>query len=125
MQDISGSTKASQKFLEIYTVADGVTTRIDYSFRLREMFEPALGKLVANKRYGIGLTFAREGGNGITFHYSVEPFTDPGTNDFYDHFVLVKLGQRVKKGDVIARMYIPKNQELTKNTHTLQPDQRG
>ena len=117
MQDISGSTKASQKFLAIYTVADGVITRIDYSFRLREMFEPALGKLVANKRYGIGLTFAREGRNGITFYYSVEPFTDPGTNDFYDHFVLVKLGQRVKKGDVIARMYIPKNQELTKK-HT-------
>lgn len=117
VQDISDLAKAIQKIPAIYAVADGVITRIDYSFRLREMFEPALGKLVANRRYGIGLTFAREGDTGITFHYSIEPFINPGTNDFYDQFVLVKLGQWVKKGDMIARMYIPKNQELAQKTH--------
>ena len=117
VQDISGSTKTIQKSPVIYAVADGIITRIDYSFRLREMFEPALGKNVANSRYGIGLTFAREGNTGVTFHYSIEPFIDPGTDNFYDQFILVKLGQRVKKGQVIARMYIPENQKLAEKTH--------
>ena len=117
VQDISGSAKTIQKFPAIYAVADGIITRIDYSFRLREMFEPALGKQVANRRYGIGLTFAREGNTGVTFHYSIEPFIDPETTNFYDQFILVKLGQQVKKGQVIARMYIPENQKLAKKTH--------
>ena len=117
MQNISGSTKTIQKSLVIYAVADGIITRIDYSFRLREMFEPALGKQVANRRYGIGLTFAREGNTGVTFHYSIEPFIDPETTNFYDQFILVKLGQQVKKGQVIARMYIPENQKLAEKTH--------
>jgi len=117
VQDISGSAKTIQKFPEIYAVADGIITRIDYSFRLREMFEPALGKQVANRRYGIGLTFAREGNTGVTFHYSIEPFIDPRTNNFYDQFILVKLGQQVKKGQVIAKMYIPENRKLAEKTH--------
>jgi hypothetical protein len=117
VQNISGSTKKIQKSPVIYAVADGIITRIDYSFRLREMFEPALGKQVANRRYGIGLTFAREGNTGVTFHYSIEPFIDPETTNFYDQFILVKLGQQVKKGQVIARMYIPENQKLAEKTH--------
>ena len=117
VQNISGSTKTIQKSPVIYAVADGIITRIDYSFRLREMFEPALGKQVANRRYGIGLTFAREGNTGVTFHYSIEPFIDPETTNFYDQFILVKLGQQVKKGQVIARMYIPENQKLAEKTH--------
>lgn len=117
VQDISGSAKEIQKFPAIYAVADGIITRIDYSFRLREMFEPALGKQVANRRYGIGLTFAREGNTGVTFHYSIEPFIDPRTNNFYDQFILVKLGQQVKKGQVIAKMYIPENRKLAEKTH--------
>ena len=117
VQDISGSAKTIQKFPAIYAVADGIITRIDYSFRLREMFEPALGKQVANRRYGIGLTFAREGNTGVTFHYSIEPFIDPRTNNFYDQFILVKLGQQVKKGQVIAKMYIPENRKLAEKTH--------
>ena len=115
--NISGSTKTIQKSPVIYAVADGIITRIDYSFRLREMFEPALGKQVANRRYGIGLTFAREGNTGVTFHYSIEPFIDPRTNNFYDQFILVKLGQQIKKGQVIAKMYIPENRKLAEKTH--------
>ena len=117
VQNISGSTKTIQKSPVIYAVADGIITRIDYSFRLREMFEPALGKQVANRRYGIGLTFAREGNTGVTFHYSIEPFIDPRTNNFYDQFILVKLGQQIKKGQVIAKMYIPENRKLAEKTH--------
>ena len=117
VQNISGSTKTIQKSPVIYAVADGIITRIDYSFRLREMFEPALGKNVANSRYGIGLTFAREGNTGVTFHYSIEPFIDPEATIFYDQFILVKLGQQVKKGQVIAKMYIPENRKLAEKTH--------
>lgn len=106
-----------QAYPPIYAVADGVVTRIDYSFRLREMFEPALKERVANCRYGIGLAFAREGNTAITFHYSIEPFIDPGERDFYRPFLMVKPGDRVKKGDVIARMYIPNNKKLAEKSH--------
>lgn len=101
----------------IYAVADGVVSRIDYSFRLREMFEPALDRRVANYRYGIGLTFATMKGHPVTFHYSIEPFVDPGDENFYDQFILVKPGQHVKKGDIIARMYIPENRALASKSH--------
>ena len=76
----------------IYAVADGVITRIDYSYELRSMFEPAIGKAVANRRYGIGLTFAKDGATPITFHYSIEPFVRPNNDNFYDKFIFVKLG---------------------------------
>jgi hypothetical protein len=106
-----------QSYPAIYAVADGVVTRIDYSFRLREMFEPALKERVANERYGIGLAFAREGNRAITFHYSIEPFINPGDKDFYRPFLMVKPGDRVKKGDVIARMYLPNNARLAEKSH--------
>ncbi len=101
----------------IYAVADGVISRIDYSFRLREMFEPALDRRIANTRYGIGLTFATQDGRPVDMHYSIEPFIDPGDVHFYDKFILVKPGQRVRKGDVIARMYLPPNRRLAEKSH--------
>ena len=106
-----------QDYPPIYAVADGVITRIDYSYELRSMFEPAIGKAVANRRYGIGLTFAKDGATPITFHYSIEPFVRPNNDNFYDKFIFVKLGQTVKKGDVIARMYLPPNTQLASKSH--------
>ena len=53
----------------------------------------------------------------MEMHYSIEPFIDPGNDQFYDKFILVKLGQRVRKGDVIARMYIPQNKRLAEKSH--------
>jgi hypothetical protein len=106
-----------EAFPAIYAVADGVISRIDYSFRLREMFEPALDRRVANTRYGIGLTFATRNGQPVDMHYSIEPFIDPGDQHFYDKFILVKPGQRVRQGDVIARMYIPPNARLAEKSH--------
>ena len=46
------------------------------------MFERALGREVANSRYGIGLTFAKEQERGVTFHYSIEPFVRPKIQTF-------------------------------------------
>jgi len=117
LDNVPDSPNHPEKYPAIYAVADGVITRIDYSFQLREMFEPALNQRVANRRYGLGLTFARSGTTAITFHYSIEPFIDPNDPAFYEPFILVKPGQRVKKGDVIARMYIPPNKAIAEKTH--------
>lgn len=106
-----------ESYPAIYAVADGVISRIDYSFRLREMFERALDRRVANTRYGIGLMFAKRDGQPVDMHYSIEPFIDPEDDRFYDKFILVKPGQRVLKGDVIARMYIPPNKKLAEKSH--------
>ena len=117
LDKIPDSPKNPAKFPAIYAVADGIITRIDYSFRLREMFEPALNQRVANQRFGLGLTFARSGTTAIAFHYSIEPFIDPQDPTFYEPFILVKPGQRVKKGDIIARMYIPPMKSIAEKTH--------
>ena len=106
-----------KRFPAIYAVADGVISRIDYSFRLREIFISSIDRRVSNTRYGIGLTFARSAGRPVVMHYSIEPFVDPGDPKFYERFLLVKVGQRVKKGDIIARMYIPPDRRMAQNTH--------
>ena len=106
-----------EKFPAIYAVADGVVTRIDYSFRLRAIYVSALKRRVANRRYGIGLAFAQVGGALIEMHYSIEPFVDPAEPHFYDPFIQVRVGQRVKKGDVIGRMYLPENRRVAENSH--------
>lgn len=104
-------------FPAIYAVADGVVSRVDYWFRLREMFEPALGRRVANYRYGIGLMFATMDDHPVVLHYSIEPFIDPEDEEFYEKYIFVEPGQRVKKGDLLARMYIPSNRELARKSH--------
>ena len=109
--------KDVDRFPPIYAVADGVISRIDYSFRLREIYVSAARRRVSNTRYGIGLTFATSDGHAVDMHYSIEPFIDPRDDTFYDRFILVKAGQRVKKGDVIARMYIPPDRDIAQNTH--------
>jgi hypothetical protein len=104
-------------FPAIYAVADGVISRIDYSFKLREMYEPALKRRVANRRYGIGLRFATMDGEPVDMHYSIEPFIDPEDDRFYEPFIRVRIGQRVKRGDVIAHMYLPDNRQLASKSH--------
>ena len=104
-------------FPAIYAVADGYVARLDEYFKLRPVFIRALGRKIANRRYGVTLAIATKGGKEVHFHYSIEPMIDPGDEDFYKPFLLVKRGQRVKKGQVIARMYIPPRRDLAQNTH--------
>ena len=104
-------------FPAIYAVADGYVSQIDEYFKLRPIFIRALGKRVSNRRYGVTLSIARKQGATVNFHYSIEPMIDPGDADFYKPFILVKRGQRVRKGEVIARMYIPPQRDLAQNTH--------
>lgn len=76
-----------------------------------------MGKSVSNYRYGVTLAIARKDNALVNFHYSIEPMTDPDDRDFYKRFIFVSGGQRVEKGDVIARMYIPADPVKGQNTH--------
>jgi len=101
----------------IYAFADGIVTRVDEAFRLRPVYFPSIGTMRANVRYGIDITFARSGNRPVSFHYSIEPMVDPGDLDFYRRFLLVVPGQQVRKGDTIARMYLPPNRTDVENSH--------
>ena len=81
----------------IYAVADGVVGRIDTHF--------ANG---SNDRYGVDLIFAKDkAGTACRFCYSIEPMCPEPSEGFYKKFLLVKEGQKVPKGDVIAHLYTP------------------
>jgi hypothetical protein len=84
----------------IYAVADGVVSRIDNHFAL-----PG-----GNDRYGVDLTFAKDrGGAACRFCYSIEPMCPEPSEGFYKRFLLVRDGQKVRKGDVIAYLYTPQS----------------
>ena len=81
----------------IYAVADGVVGRIDTKFSNGE-----------NDRYGVDLIFAKDRtGAPFRFCYSIEPMCPEPSKGFYKKFLLVKEGQKVRKGDVIAYLYTP------------------
>ena len=111
------SERDVQSFPAIYAVADGFVSRVDEYFRQRETFSRTLRRPVANCRYGVTLAIAVKEAAAVNFHYSIEPMIDPENPEFYRPFILVQRGQQVKKGDVIARMYIPPQTEFARNTH--------
>lgn len=81
----------------IYAVADGVVDRVDTHFDNG-----------GTDRYGINLLFARDKtGSSCRFCYSIEPMCREPSEGFYKKFLLVKEGQKVRKGDVIAYLYLP------------------
>lgn len=106
-----------ESYPAIYAVADGIVTRIDEAFRLRPVYFQHLGKEVSNVRYGLGLVFAAQGGEPVTFHYSIEPMIDPSHPDFYKPFLHVTPGQKVRRGEIVAHMYIPDDKNAAQNTH--------
>jgi hypothetical protein len=82
----------------IYAVADGVVSRIDTHFPLNG----------GNDRYGLDLTFAKDPkGSAFRFCYSIEPMAPEPSEGFYKKFILVREGQRVRQGDLIAYLYTP------------------
>jgi hypothetical protein len=82
----------------IYAVADGVVGRND----------TRLGLPDGNDRYGVDLIFANDkAGAACRFCYSIEPMCPEPSEGFYQKFLLVKEGQKVRKGDVIAYLYTP------------------
>lgn len=92
----SSASKPSD-FPAIYAIADGVIDRVQ-----------ALKPVGNNGGYEIGLRFARtSAGNDVSAGYSLEPFIPEPSPGFYEQFILVKAGQQVKKGDIIAYIYVP------------------
>ncbi len=87
----------------IYAAVDGIITRVDYCFPLSS----STG--LAHDRYGLDLSFAtdKEDGSLYSLAYSIEPMVRQPSVDFYRRFILVAEGQHVKKGDIIAYMYVP------------------
>ena len=53
----------------------------------------------------------------MVFHYSIEPMIDPGDENFYRPFLKAKLGQKVKKGEVLGWMCTPPRPETDLRTH--------
>lgn len=92
-----GGTAASN-YPKIYAVADGVVSKITDKFLVG-----------SNDRYGINLTIAKDGDVSWDFEYSIEPFVPEPSPGFYKDFMLVKVGDKVKKGQVIGYMYTPQN----------------
>ncbi len=94
----------------VYAVADGtiVLSRDDgwfYNIRDKTFFDPPWWHV----KYDFNLEIARENGIPLVFMYSLEPqivFTDQ-PRDFYKDFILVSDGQKVKKGDILAYLYVP------------------
>jgi len=104
-------------YAPIYAVADGFISNVTPWFQLRPIYDSRLKKMTTNYRYGLGLTFAKTDGQPVVFHYSIEPMIDPGDENFYRPFLKAKLGQRVKKGDVLGWMYTPPRPETDLRTH--------
>ena len=94
--------KKPSSYAPVYAVADGIVTSVTPWFQLRPIYDSRLRKTTTNYRYGLGLTFARTEDHPVVFHYSIEPMIDPGDENFYRPFLKVKLGQRVKKGEVLG-----------------------
>lgn len=83
----------------VYAVADGVITHIDRSFDNGQF-----------DRYGIYLAIARVDDTSDAvwnFEYSIEPMVAEPSPGFYSTFLVVHEGDVVRKGDVIAYMYVP------------------
>lgn len=93
-----------ESYPPIYAMADGYVSRVDTYF----------GEDGSNKRYGLGLAFAQDGGEVVDMHYSIEPMIDPDDETAYESFLLVEEGDYVEKGDIIAYMYVP---EEATHTH--------
>jgi len=87
---------APENFPAVRAVADGVVTMIQPH---REMG--------SHQAYGLGLIIANDGKKQAMANYSLEPFVMEPSPGFYAQFIKVKEGQRVRRGDVLAYMYVP------------------
>ena len=90
----------------VRAVADGVVGAVE---PLREMG--------AHQAYSINLVIGQEGREEITLNYSLEPFVRQPSPQFYSSFIKVSSGQKVKKGDVIAYLYVPPGQASGTHLH--------
>ncbi|MGC6367099.1 MAG: hypothetical protein ACON35_03785 [Candidatus Marinamargulisbacteria bacterium] len=100
----------AKNYPPIYAFADGTISSIDTYY---EVTNPQK----THYRYGIRLDFASAEGKTISMSYSIEPMVDPGDETFYQDFILVTKGDTVKKGDIIAYMYISPDATIGTDHH--------
>ena len=104
------NAKRPSDYPPIYAVVDGIISFVDsYSLNDHTEYDPPWWHV----KYGLGITFAREDGKDISIVYAIEPYInlEDKPDDFYEQFIQVKRGQVVKKGDVLAYMYVPPLEE--------------
>ena len=90
--------KEPPNYPAIYAVADGTISRVDSRF----------GQKDGNHRYGVDLAFAAtRSGAACHFCYSIEPMIPEPSDGFYRTFIVVRKGQKVRKGDVLGYLYTP------------------
>lgn len=91
------SATAPSDFPAIYAIADGMVGPIE-----------TLKRMGSHDAYSLLLTIAKSPtGDQVTASYSLEPFVPEPSPGFYAPFILVKQGQQVHKGDILAYMYVP------------------
>ena len=100
----------AKDYPKIYAIADGSIAHVDTYYKV-------VNSQKTHYRYGIRLDFASADGQTITMSYSIEPMVDPGNENFYEDFILVSKGDTVKKGDVIAYMYISTDATIGTDHH--------
>lgn len=88
---------APSNYPPIYAVADGVVDRITNSLKVGQ-----------NDRYGIDIAIAKDGETIWDFEYSIEPMIPEPSPNYYLPFMLVKEGDKVRKGQIIGYMLTPK-----------------
>lgn len=92
---------APSDYPPIYSPVDGVVSDVQKTFH-----DPTKGKA---DLYELDIAFAKDANAYYTLHYSLEPFVVEPSPGFFAKFIDVKVGDHVKKGQVIAHMYLSKD----------------
>ncbi|MEK9727055.1 MAG: hypothetical protein VW397_02985 [Candidatus Margulisiibacteriota bacterium] len=104
------NSTAPSDYPSIYAVADGTITAI-------QPYYEVISSNGTHYRYGLSLAFANQDGETITLEYSIEPMVDPGDSQFYENFILVDVGDQVKKGAKLATMYLSTDSTIGTDHH--------
>ena len=109
------NAKKPSDYPPIYAVADGYVNLPKSSFYNvvdHSDVDPAWWHVA----YNFTLRIAKDSNSYIEFMYQMEPYMIPDIigkpKDFYKQFILVTNGQYVKKGDILAYMYVPSFSEM-------------
>ena len=101
----------------IYALADMEITTVDFTYVSSSngaRHIKVTGKMATSESQS--QCYQNIGGNIVTAGYSIEPFVPQSDETLYHPFVRVSVGDMVKKGDVIAYMYLPPD-TTTVNSH--------
>lgn len=90
----------------VYAVADGIVGGVE-----------SLRQMGSHQAYGLLLQIAEDGRNPSSVVYSLEPFVNEPFPGYYQQFLKVRNGQRVKKGQLLGYMYVPPTSDGSTHLH--------